>query len=265
MEDHIFTVSQFAKLHDIGKRTLHYYDEIGLFSPAVKNDENGYRYYRLSQSSLLEMILTLKNLGMSLEDIKTHMENRNSENLELLFIKQKELINNKISELKTMKKIIDSKLLQLELCKKAGNKIEIKHMPKKEYIVTKVESSENGYVDAMLEHGKKLTEQYLFDTELGTMISAKNLLSGEFNHSEYIFSGVYKMKGNYVRPEGDYLVAYHFGKFYDLTDFYKNILNYCRDNSLKPIGYSYEMGLNDISAMKIEEYVLIIELMVEKE
>ncbi len=31
-----FTIAQFAKLHDVNKRTLHYYDNIGLFSPQKK-------------------------------------------------------------------------------------------------------------------------------------------------------------------------------------------------------------------------------------
>lgn len=43
------TIAQFAKLHNVNKRTLHYYDHIGLFSPAYKG-ENGYRYYDYSQS-----------------------------------------------------------------------------------------------------------------------------------------------------------------------------------------------------------------------
>ena len=37
------TTAQFAKLHNVNKRTLHYYDDIGLFSPCHKG-ENGYRY-----------------------------------------------------------------------------------------------------------------------------------------------------------------------------------------------------------------------------
>lgn len=32
-----FTIAQFAKLHDVNKRTLHYYDNIGLFSPQKKS------------------------------------------------------------------------------------------------------------------------------------------------------------------------------------------------------------------------------------
>lgn len=34
------TTSQFAKLHEVNKRTLHYYDSIGLFSPIEKGENN---------------------------------------------------------------------------------------------------------------------------------------------------------------------------------------------------------------------------------
>lgn len=34
------TTAQFAKLHEVNKRTLHYYDDIGLFCPLTK-EENG--------------------------------------------------------------------------------------------------------------------------------------------------------------------------------------------------------------------------------
>lgn len=39
------TTAQFAKLHGVNKRTLHYYDDIGLFSPRAKG-ENGYPLLR---------------------------------------------------------------------------------------------------------------------------------------------------------------------------------------------------------------------------
>ena len=40
----LFTIGQFASLHQINKKTLMWYDETGLFRPAVVK-ENGYRYY----------------------------------------------------------------------------------------------------------------------------------------------------------------------------------------------------------------------------
>ena len=36
----LLTANEFAKLHNVNKRTLHYYDEIGLFSPAHKGENN---------------------------------------------------------------------------------------------------------------------------------------------------------------------------------------------------------------------------------
>ena len=59
------TTAQFAELHGVNRRTLHYYDDIGLFSPCQKG-ENGYRYYDASQSIVFEYIRMLKELNMSI-------------------------------------------------------------------------------------------------------------------------------------------------------------------------------------------------------
>ena len=52
----LFSIGQFAALHGVNKKTLMWYDEIGLFCPAVVK-ENGYRYYTYFQSATLEAIL----------------------------------------------------------------------------------------------------------------------------------------------------------------------------------------------------------------
>lgn len=41
-ENKLLTIGQFAALHGINKKTLMWYDEIGLFKPAAINPENGY-------------------------------------------------------------------------------------------------------------------------------------------------------------------------------------------------------------------------------
>ena len=73
-----YTTAQFAKLHGINKRTLHYYDDIGLFSPKHKGD-NQYRYYTESQSIELQFILMLKDLHMSLDEIADYLKHPSSE------------------------------------------------------------------------------------------------------------------------------------------------------------------------------------------
>ena len=74
----LFTTGQFARLHHLNKRTLHYYDEIGLFSPAFKG-ENDYRYYTWQQSADLENILALRELHMSIDEIRSYLHSPNAQ------------------------------------------------------------------------------------------------------------------------------------------------------------------------------------------
>jgi DNA-binding transcriptional MerR regulator len=62
-------IGEFAHLGQVTVRTLRYYDEIGLLSPAHVDPWTGYRYYLQDQLSRLHRILTLKDLGLSLEQI----------------------------------------------------------------------------------------------------------------------------------------------------------------------------------------------------
>lgn len=71
--DKLLTIGQFAAMHGINKKTLMWYDEIGLFKPAVINPENGYRYYNYHQSPMLETILLLRELNVSIREIQNFM------------------------------------------------------------------------------------------------------------------------------------------------------------------------------------------------
>ena len=66
-------------LLDINKKTLMWYDEIDLLKP-VCIKQNGYRYYSYQQSAALETILMLREMNVSLDEIKQFMENRTIDN-----------------------------------------------------------------------------------------------------------------------------------------------------------------------------------------
>ena len=70
------TIGRMARLNHISEQTLRLYDRMGLLSP-VRVGENGYRYYDMRQCAQLDMIQYMKSLGMSLKDIKMHMEDKN--------------------------------------------------------------------------------------------------------------------------------------------------------------------------------------------
>ena len=62
----LYTVKQFADLAGVTRRTLHYYDEIGLLRPSEIAD-NGYRYYDDNALLVMQQILFYRELGQAYE------------------------------------------------------------------------------------------------------------------------------------------------------------------------------------------------------
>lgn len=69
-----YTVNQLAQVSGVSRRTLRYYDEIGLLRPERVNP-NGYRIYGQMQVDLLQQILFYRELGLPLEEIREIMKN----------------------------------------------------------------------------------------------------------------------------------------------------------------------------------------------
>ncbi|KWX71871.1 MerR family transcriptional regulator [Paenibacillus jilunlii] len=63
-------VGELARLTGLTIRTLRYYDQIDLFAPSGYSD-SGHRLYTEADIVRLQQILSLKELGLSLEEIKT--------------------------------------------------------------------------------------------------------------------------------------------------------------------------------------------------
>jgi MerR family transcriptional regulator, thiopeptide resistance regulator len=62
-------VGDLAKKTGVSIRTLHYYDEIGLLSPSCRT-EAGYRLYNEDDIMRLQQIMSLRQIGLSLEEIR---------------------------------------------------------------------------------------------------------------------------------------------------------------------------------------------------
>ncbi len=64
------TVGEVAKLAHVSVRTLHHYDELGILKPSGRT-ESGYRLYSESDLELLQQVLLYKEIGLSLEEIRS--------------------------------------------------------------------------------------------------------------------------------------------------------------------------------------------------
>lgn len=99
---------EFAELCKVDKRTLFYYDEIGLLRPEKVLD-NGYREYAQWQLCTMETIKLLQSIGMSLSEIKAILNNESGKD-------NGDLINNSIQRLEEeIYKLSNAKLF-LENC-----------------------------------------------------------------------------------------------------------------------------------------------------
>ena len=82
-----FTIGQFAALHQINKKTLMWYDEIGLFRPAIKKKMDT-DIIPINKSFTLKTILMLRELNVSIPEIQELMLDHSSEKLSFLLGKK---------------------------------------------------------------------------------------------------------------------------------------------------------------------------------
>jgi DNA-binding transcriptional MerR regulator len=67
----LFTIGQFSRLAQVTARTLRFYQEQGLLEPRAVEEKSGVRYYSGSQIAEVNLILSLKGTGMSLDAIRS--------------------------------------------------------------------------------------------------------------------------------------------------------------------------------------------------
>jgi DNA-binding transcriptional MerR regulator len=132
------SVNEVSKLSGVSRRTLQYYDEIGLLPPtAVK--ESGYRQY--DDESLLRLwrILFYKELGFSLNDVRLLLSSP-KETEKALMRKHKQNLLEKQAQLQKMMVSIDGIL---------DDKFDISML--KDFDKTKIEEAKKRYAKEMSE------------------------------------------------------------------------------------------------------------------
>jgi DNA-binding transcriptional MerR regulator len=67
----MFAIGDFARHGRVSVRMLRHYDAIGLLRPAHVNEATGYRNYDAAQLADLNRIVALKDLGFTLEQVRT--------------------------------------------------------------------------------------------------------------------------------------------------------------------------------------------------
>ncbi|MDV4151310.1 MerR family transcriptional regulator [Clostridium sp. AL.422] len=101
----MFRIGEFSQLVKVSPRMLRHYEKCGIFYPAEIDMVNGYRLYSSTQIPLLMRIISLRDMGFSINEIndiidnyedKDYIEevmNRKSTEIEISIAEQKDKIN----------------------------------------------------------------------------------------------------------------------------------------------------------------------------
>ena len=255
-----FTIGQFAALHGINKKTLMWYDEVGLLHP-VAIGENGYRYYNYYQSSQLETILQLRDLNVSIPEIKAFLAQRSPLAMKDLLAEKIRELDERIARLERIRRAL---LTQSDAMERLGqidlDAIELISLPERALTVISVDKHtpiETG-VALMLDAAKKQRLPHLYDATYGSMIPAEHLYAGRFYDYTAMFldtSQPPSPAAAHIRPAGQYLRAYSLGTWDKVPDRYRALLRYAGEHGLELYGHGYEICLNERVINSIDDYL----------
>lgn len=262
----LFTIGQFAALHGINKKTLMWYDETGIFKPAIIR-ENGYRYYTYFQSSTLEAILMLRELDVPICKIQDFLKNRSAENLKELLEEQTAELDRRIAHLRSIRKSLvqqtndTSSLLDLNL----SDIRLIEH--KTEYLITLHTTGDISWeqdIRTLVGEIQNRNLHNLYNARYGAMIPTASLYEGNMQDYHAVFLNV-PIKGSHKelhqKPAGTYLTAYFKGNVNDLSSRYTQLLAHAARHKLELTGYAYETVLNEMVVTSMDDYIMQIEIL----
>lgn len=265
MQDKLKT-GEFAKLVNIPKHVLFYYDEIDLFKPAI-TDSNGYRYYTYDQYYLFNVIRFLKDLGMPLKDIKHFLDNRSMNQLNQVILIQQTKIQNEIKKLKQAQAYLDyiSEVIEYTKHKPIGACFIEEKPTKKLFVSNYIEySTFSSFVELYAQFAKE--NEIEFSNYVGIMMPLNEALNVHPKFTNHFVETIFEdnLKSNYIKPKGKYLTYLHKGKFDNIQTIYQSIINYANRNQIILDGYFYELTLiNEIMTHNPEEYITEINIKIK--
>lgn len=104
----MYTISEMARMFDLSRQTLIYYDRIGLFKPAHVNGE-GYRFYAPVQIPQLRLICLLRDMDVELKDIAELLNSGDTARIVARLEEREGELRERITELERTLGLIDQR------------------------------------------------------------------------------------------------------------------------------------------------------------
>lgn len=250
------TISEMAKYAGISRRTLIYYDQIDLFKPA-KIGDNGYRYYGIDQYFELDVILLLKNLDVALEDIHVFLKNRNVDYVLAGFMRQKQIVDEQITKLKTIRNSLDSYIERYSTLKDFNlESITYSYREAESFVISEtIEHFDD--IDSVQIYGhfySSVESSDLFSGyPIGFLVDGSAFYEANFHAAPYRALvkipedrlQIYNQQRVVQRPAGYYVSGFMKDEIHHINTFNNRFRNYLKENGLELNGDIWELLWQD--------------------
>ena len=259
-----YKIGEIAALYGISTDILRYYEELGILGP--RRAPNGYRVDRTEDLWCLNVIRDLRQLGFSMDQIRSYIENRSIGSTLELFRKEMHVIDQQIARLNSLRENI---ITRRETITQAGElvlgQISLKEMPSRpcHRIMQSYETDEE--MDILI---KQLVSfgpdrQYIIgNNQMGSFVNLSDALDGRCQQYDAVF--ILHPDGEHRIEAGSYLSVCYCGSFRQTRTYVPQLLQYARDNGMAIRGPLLELLWIDIHTTKhVEEQVTELQLKVE--
>lgn len=269
MSKRYLKTGEFAHLCGITKETLFHYDDIGLLKPARVN-EKGYRLYGLYQLDVFDLISILKEVGLSLKEIKAYIERRNpTEFLQMLREKDK-ILAAEIERLQWLRRILNNTIdITNQSLHIPINVIQLIEKKEEYFIITdgQKQQDEKSVVEAISEHIKYCNAHRTYNTFTLGEIIGESAIADQTYYTQYYCSKIDKPVRSshcHIKPAGLYAVKYIQDSYDMLPEAYRKFVEDIQRLGYRLCGKIYEEDiLNYLTEKDNENYLLRIEGQVE--
>lgn len=69
MKDKLLSIGEVSRMKGVSPKSLRYYEQLGILTPARVDKHSGYRYYAMSQMIVVDVIITCVELGIPLKSL----------------------------------------------------------------------------------------------------------------------------------------------------------------------------------------------------
>lgn len=267
-------IGDVAEFFGISKQTLIYYDKKHILKPSMVA-ENGYRYYTFSDVDKLDLILTLKESGLSLEGIVNYLDNRSSQTCLAMLNQQQLALENKIKELESTLRTLKKRTDFVEDNSKCEPFDGFKIVTIEERYFYEFYTFESNSDDEFPLAMKKF-KQLMIDepslmgytsTKLVTTLDFHSILVNDYNNLEGVGSFINKHIPGKTRvlESQTYLSYQHKGPYETMMDSYVIIMAYVATHGYEVTGPCYEIPITNVWTVKeLKDYLTEIQIPIKK-